>query len=176
MKSTGQLRAIFTGFKTEVETQSERKIKIVCCDNGSEYRALERDLGSSHGILFEFTTPYTSYQNSVSERLNRALVALIRSMLAGTRLLRRLWAEAAMAALYLRNRLPIGPGGKTPEEAYSGERPSVAHLRVWGCVAYANLSMEQRNGDKLAPNMMRAALVGYMPTSKQYRLYDPVGD
>ncbi|PQM43481.1 hypothetical protein VC83_09608 [Pseudogymnoascus destructans] len=36
--------------------------------------------------------------------------------------------------------------------------------------------MEQRGGDKLAPNAIRTALVGYMPTSKQYRLYDPVGD
>jgi hypothetical protein len=176
MKSRGQLRATFTEFKTEVEKQTSRKIKVVRCDNGGEYEALERDLGSSHGILFEYTTPYTSYQNGVSERLNRALVALIRSMLAGAQLPRRLWAEAAMAASYLRNRLPIGPGGKTPEEAYSGKRPSVAHLRVWGCVAYANLSPTQRDGDKLAPNAIRTALVGYMPTSKQYRLYDPVGD
>lgn len=176
MQSRGQLRGIFTGFRTQVEHQTGRKIKIVRCDNGGEYEALERDLGYSHGILFEFTTPYTSYQNGVSERLNRALVALIRAMLAGAKLPRRLWAEALMAASYLRNRLPIGPGGKTPEEAYSGKKPSVAHLRVWGCVAYANLSMDQRSGDKLSPNAIRTALVGYMPTSKQYRLYDPVGD
>ncbi|KFY82599.1 hypothetical protein V500_10440 [Pseudogymnoascus sp. VKM F-4518 (FW-2643)] len=176
MRSRGQLRAIFTGFKIRVEQETGRKIKIVRCDNGGEYEALERDLGASEGILFEYTTPYTSYQNGVSERLNRALVALIRAMLSYARLPRKLWSEALMAACYLRNRLPIGPGNMSPEEAYSGKKPSVAHIRVWGCVAYANLSMEQRGGDKLAPNAIRTALVGYMPTSKQYRLYDPVGD
>jgi hypothetical protein len=176
MQSKGQLRAIFTEFRTQAEFQTGWKVKVVRCDNGSEYKALEGDLGSPQGILFEFTTPYTSYQNGASERLNRALVALIRAMLAYARLPRKLWAEAVMAASYLRNRLPIGPEGKSPEEAYSGKKPSVAHLRVWGCVAYANLSKEQRDGDKLAPNAIRTALVGYMATTKQYRLYDPVGD
>ena len=96
-------------------------------------------------------------------------------MLAHARLPPELWAEAIMAASYIRNRTPIGPDGKTPEEAYSGKKPSVAHLRAWGCAAYANVALEQRDGDKLAPNGIRTALVGYMPTSKQYRLYDPVG-
>ena len=176
MTAKSQLRSVFISFKVRVELETGRKIRIVRCDNASEYVALEKDVGATQGILFEYTTPYTSYQNGVSERLNRALVALIRAMLAYARLPRKLWSEALMAACYLRNRLPIGPDDKSPEEAYSGRRPSVTHIRVWGCVAYANLSMEQRGGDKLAPSAIRAALVGYMPTSKQYRLYDPVGD
>lgn len=176
MTAKSQLRTVFMGFKVRVEQETGRKIRIVCCDNASEYVTLEKDIGPTQGTLFEYTTPYTSYQNGVSERLNRALAALIRAMLAYAHLPRKLWSEALMAASYLRNRLPIGPDDKSPEEAYSGRRPSVAHIRVWGCVAYANLSMEQRGGDKLAPNAIRTALVGYMPTSKQYRLYDPVGD
>jgi hypothetical protein len=176
MHSRSQLRSIFTAFMVRVETEISRKIKIVRCDNGGEYKELAKELGPVLGILFEFTTSYTSYQNGVAERLNRALVASIRAMLSYARLPRRLWSEALMAACYLRNRLPVGPGNKSPEEAYSGQKPSVAHIRVWGCVAYANLALVQRGGDKLAPNAIRTALVGYMPTSKQYRLYDPVGD
>jgi hypothetical protein len=87
-----------------------------------------------------------------------------------------LWGEAVMAVSYIRNRTPIGPKGLTPEEAYIGKKPSVSHLRAWGCVAYANIAPPQRYGDKLAQNELLTALVGYMPTSKQYRLYDPVGD
>lgn len=176
MHSRDQLRSVFIGFMVRVERETGRKIKIVRCDNGGEYKELAEELSTTRGILFEFTTSYTSYQNGVAERLNRALVALIRAMLSYARLPRRLWSEALMAACYLRNRLPIGPGNKSPEEAYSGKKPSVAHIRVWGCVAYANLAMVQRGGDKLAPNAIRTALVGYMPTSKQYRLYDPVKD
>jgi hypothetical protein len=93
-------------------------------------------------------------------------------MLANARLPIELWGEAVLAACYIRNRTPVRPQGKTPEEAYYGKKPSVAHLRAWGCVAYANVAPEQR--DKLAPNGKRCALVGYMTATRQYRLYDLV--
>jgi hypothetical protein len=38
---------------------------------------------------------------------------------------------------YLRNRTLIGLNRKTLEEAYSGKRPYIGYLRVYGCVAYA---------------------------------------
>lgn len=168
-----QLRTIFTEFRMRVELETGLKVKILRCDNGGEYKGLEGLFGITYGIQFEYTTAYTPWQNGVPERLNRTLVSVSRAMLADAGLPPELWGEAVIAASYIRNRTPIGPGGITPEEAYSGKKPSVAHLRAWGCVAYAHLAPEQRNGDKLSPNAVRTALVGYMPTSKQYRLYDP---
>jgi hypothetical protein len=126
--------------------------------------------------MFEYTTAYTPHQNAVPERLNAILVSLSRAMLTCAGLPVTLWPEAVMAVSYIRNRTPIGPRGLTPEEAYSGKRPSVSHLRAWACVAYANTASPQRDGDKLAQNGLLTALEGYMPTSKQYRLYDPVGN
>ncbi|KFY92869.1 hypothetical protein V500_04000 [Pseudogymnoascus sp. VKM F-4518 (FW-2643)] len=58
---------------------------------------------------------------------------------------------------------------------YAVDRAATGDL-YRGCVAYANLLKEQRDGDKLAPNAIQTALVGYIATSKQYRLYNPVGD
>ena len=171
--SREQLRTIFTEFRIRTELESSRKVTILRCDNGGEYKGLEPTFSSQYGIKFEYTTAYTPHQNGVSERLNRSLVSAARAMINDACLPYELWGEAVMAASYLRNRTPIGPGGITPEEAYTGKKPSVSHLRAWGCVAYAHLAPEQRNGDKLAPNAIRTALVGYMPTSKQYRLYDP---
>jgi hypothetical protein len=76
-------------------------------------------------------------------------------------------------ASYLRNRTPISPGGITPEEAYSRKKPYVGHLQAYGCLAYAHMAKEQRD-HKLEPTAIRACLIGYMPTLRQYRLYDPV--
>jgi hypothetical protein len=44
-----------------VETETSRKIKIVRCNNGSEYKELANELSPVLGILFKFTTSYTSY-------------------------------------------------------------------------------------------------------------------
>lgn len=172
--SRSQLQAIFTEFKVQVELETGSKIQVVRCDNISEYRALSTLFGSQYGIKFEFTTPYWSEQNGVAERLNRSLLALARAMLSGAKLPVQFWAHAVKTACYLRNRTPIGPKGMTPEEAYSGKKPQINHLRVWGCLAYAHLAPQNRNHrDKLHPTARRTCLIGYMPTTRQYRLYDP---
>jgi hypothetical protein len=176
VKTKDQLRTVFTEFRVRVELETSRKIIIIRCDNGSEYKSLEKLFGILYGIMFEYTTAYTPYQNAVPERLNAILVSLSRAMLTCAGLPVTLWGEAVIAVSYIRNRTPIGPQGLTPEEAYSGKKPSVSHLRAWGCVAYANIASPQRDGDKLAQNGLLTALVGYMPTSKQYRLYDPMGN
>jgi len=85
----------------------------------------------------------------------------------------RFWGYAVLTACYLRNRTPIGPKGITPEEAYSGKRPNIRHLRAYGCIAYAHIPKENRL--KLEPTAVRCVFIGYMPTTRQYRLYDPVG-
>ena len=83
-----------------------------------------------------------------------------------------LWGEAAYAACYVHNRTPRQYDGSrvaTPKEMWTGKRPD---LRVFGCVAYAQLAREQRN-NKLDPTLIRGIFVGYTPTTRQYRVYDP---
>jgi len=69
-----------------------------------------------------------------------------------------------LTASYLRNRTPIGPNRKTLEEAYSGKRPYVGHLRVYGYVAYAHIPKETRL--KLKDIAIKTYLIGYIPTSR----------
>ena len=76
-----------------------------------------------------------------------------------------------LTACYLRNRTPIGPEGKTPEEAYSGKKPDIKHLRAYGCVAYAHVPKEKRL--KLEPTAVRCIFIEYMPTARQYKLFYP---
>ena len=89
---------------------------------------------------------------------------MARAMLIGAKLPTRLWGEAVRTACYLRNRTPIGPGGKTPEEAYSGRKPNIGHLRAYGCVVYAHIPKEKRL--KLDDTTTKTCLIGYMPTSR----------
>ena len=170
-KSRNQLRTLFSQFKALVELESGHKIKVIRCDNASEYRSLGDLFQQDYGIRFEYTTPYTPEQNGVSERLNRSLITMARAMLLDAKLPVRFWGEAVATACYLRNRTPIGPEGKTPEEAYSGQKPYVGHLKAYGCVAYPHIPKEKRQ--KLGNTAQPAILIGYMPTSRQYKLYCP---
>ncbi len=172
-KARSELYAIFTAFKTTVELESGHRIKVLRADNALEYKALAARLqASGTGIQVEFTTTYTPEQNGVAERLNRSLFTVARAMLSDARLPIRFWGEAVATACYLRNRTPIGPEGKTPFQAFIGRKPDLQHLRAYGCLAYAHVPKEHRK--KLDSVRVRCILVGYMPTARQYRLYEPV--
>jgi len=49
------------------------------------------------------------------------------------------WAEAINTATYLTDRSPssVLPRGKTPYEMWWGQKPSIAHVRIFGCLSYA---------------------------------------
>ena len=123
--------------------------------------------------MVKFITLYTLEQNRVVKRLNQSLTTRIKAMLIGAGLPITLWGEAAHTACYLGNRTPRQYDGavSTPEEIWTGTKPDLGHLRTFGCVAYAQLAKEQRG--KLDPTSMRGVFIGYTPTSRQYRIYDP---
>ena len=127
----------------------------------------------SEGIRHERTIPKTPEQNGVAERMNRTLVETVRSMLTGARLSHEFWAEALATAVYLRNRSPTrAVKGMTPYEAWTTEKPTVAHLRVFGSDAYAHIPKDERG--KLDPKAKKCIFVGYGEETKGYRLFDPV--
>ena len=53
---------------------------------------------------------------------------------------------------------------------WTSKKPSLAHLRVFGCVAYAQLAKKQRG--KLDSTSIYGIFVGYTPTHRQYRIYN----
>ena len=59
----------------------------------------------------------------------------------------------------------------TPFEAWMKKRPSVSHLRVFGCKAYVHVPKDERG--KLDNKAKKCILVGYGEETKGYRLYDP---
>ena len=59
----------------------------------------------------------------------------------------------------------------TPYEAWTGEKPKVDHLRIFGCQAFVYVPNDERM--KLDSKSKRCILMGY-GTTKGYRLYDPL--
>ncbi|KRZ17142.1 Retrovirus-related Pol polyprotein from transposon TNT 1-94 [Trichinella zimbabwensis] len=123
------------------------------------------------GFRHERTIPETPQQNEVAERMNRTLVEKARTMLIDANLSPDLWSEAVSAANYLRNRCPTKALRKmTPEEAWSGRNPNLAHLKVFGCLAMVHVPSGQRK--KWDPKSKDWIFVGYCETSKGYRTVD----
>jgi Reverse transcriptase (RNA-dependent DNA polymerase) len=79
--------------------------------------------------------------------------------------------EAVAHAAYLRNRAPTRAlDGTTPYEAWTGQKPNVAHLREFGCDVW--VLDESKNRSKLSPKSKKMKFTGFMDGSKSIRYYD----
>lgn len=76
-----------------------------------------------------------------------------------------------MTAIYVKNRL-LSPKivHKTPFEIIYDSKPSVKHMRVFGCQAYILTPKEKRL--KWDPKARVGIFLGYEDVSKAYRVYD----
>ena len=95
-------------------------------------------------VRHKLTVPKIPEQNGVADRVNRTLVEAVRSMLADPSLPHCFWAEVLSTAVYLRNRSPTtAVEGKTLLEAWTGQKPNVGLLRVFGWAAYAHVAKDE---------------------------------
>ena len=69
-------------------------------------------------------------QNGVSEKRNRTLMNMVRSMLSNSSLPVSLWMYALKTATYLLNMVPNKVVQKTLFELWTGRKPSLRHLHV----------------------------------------------
>ena len=126
------------------------------------------------GIRSESTAAYSPQQNGVSERLNRTLAEAARSMLSHAGLTYSFWAEAVATTTYnyLRNRMVTTAlkSGKTPYELWHGEKPSLEHIRVFGCAVYAHVADSERR--KLDKKAQKLRFIGYTDTAGNCRVWD----
>jgi hypothetical protein len=168
-----EVLSVFKKFKSVVERQSEHKLKTLRTDGGGEY--VSHDFAAfcdNEGITHEVIPPYTPQQNGSAERRNRTIMNMVRCMLKSKHLPKELWGEAVSTATYILNRCPTKRlNGTTPEEAWSGSKPNVEHLKVFGSIAYKHVPDQLRK--KLDDKSETMILVGYHPTGG-YKLYDPV--
>ncbi|KAG7558463.1 Zinc finger CCHC-type [Arabidopsis thaliana x Arabidopsis arenosa] len=124
------------------------------------------------GIKRHLTAPYTPQQNGVVERRNRTLLEMARSILKHMHMPNYLWGEAIRHSTYLLNRVTTRAlKDKTPYECFRGKMPTVGHIRIFGCIAYAKIDKQQLR--KLDDRSRMLVHLGIEPGSKAYRLLDP---
>ncbi|UYV79312.1 hypothetical protein LAZ67_17002102 [Cordylochernes scorpioides] len=150
-------------------TEFGKNIQTIRTDNGREYvnRRVEDFLNQS-GIKHQLTVPYSPAQNGVAERKNRSLMEMTRCMLFDSGLPQSLWAEAVTTANYLHNRIPSKATDKTPFELWTNRKPSLKHLKRFGCKAFAYIPKIKRN--KLDSKVIEGIFLGYDDRSKGYRI------
>jgi len=107
---------------------------------GGEYYGRYNETGQHPGpfakllqkcdICAQYTMYGSPQQNGVSERRNRTLVDMVRSMLSNSTLLIPFWMYDLKTTIYLMNRIPTKAVPKTPFELWTNRTPSIRHLHV----------------------------------------------
>ncbi|GKB69901.1 ribonuclease H-like domain-containing protein, partial [Tanacetum coccineum] len=126
-ETSGILKSFITG----VENLIDQRVKVIRCDNGTEFKNKEMNqFCERKGIKREFSVARTPQQNGVAERKNRTLIEAARTMLADSKLPTTFWAEAVNTACYVQNRVLVTkPHNKTPYELFLGRKLALGFMR-----------------------------------------------
>ncbi|BBG92635.1 hypothetical protein Prudu_000428, partial [Prunus dulcis] len=123
-----------------------RKFKAMTeLQSGYKIKGLRSDRGWHSKAINSGILPQ---QNGVAERKNRTVVEMAKSMLHEKTL----------------NKV-------TPFEAYTGRKPGIAHLKIFGSPCHVLIPSALRH--KLEENSHKCILVGYGLCEKGYRIFDP---
>ncbi|KAJ9541430.1 hypothetical protein OSB04_027936 [Centaurea solstitialis] len=95
----------FREFQNEVQNQLGRRIKFLRSDHRGEYLSDEFDNHLMEcGIVSQLTPPYTPQMNGVSERRNRTLLDMVRTMMCHSTLPMSFWGHALETAAHILNK------------------------------------------------------------------------
>ncbi len=159
----------FKVYKAAVEKALGRSIKALRSDGGGEYVGREFvTFMQDNGIAHQRSAPHCPQQNGVAERYNRTVVEMARTMLYHAGHAKGMWAEAVAHAAYILNRLPTAATNEAPYKRWYGHQPELQHLRVWGCLGYAQVPDSKRS--KLDAKSEPVRFLGFEPGIKAYRV------
>ncbi|GFX76719.1 copia protein [Trichonephila clavipes] len=121
------------------------------------------------GIKHEVTNSYTPEMNGVAERFILTALDGIKTLLKSSEVPHKFWGEALLCFTYAWNRICHKDSNKTPFEKYSGRKPSVLHLKPFGCLAYAGVPKQIRKKFDMRAKM--GIMMGYAQRTKGYRIW-----
>ena len=182
-RDTADILTALKDFIPTMERQYGINVRAVECDNEiiTRFPGVEKWLHDQR-VRTEPSPAYTQSLNGAAERSGGMVKNTIRAMAIGANFPDTLWREISKTAVYLLNRTPrkrlrwktlyecfyIQPGGQR-------KKPNLAHLRVFGCRAYAMTPTAQKKGQRLKrldPRAWIGYLLGYDSTNV-YRVWVP---
>lgn len=148
LRNKSEVADQFAEFVTFAEIQTGKVVKALRCNNGGEYTSSEMaKFCKRRDIEQKFTPPYTPQLNGVAERMNRTLVECARCMIEHAGLPKTYWGEAVMTSAFLHNLCPTRGTvmEKSPYQVWTGRKPVLTNLKVFGCHAFVTVLKEKRS-------------------------------
>jgi transposase InsO family protein len=138
ISSKDRVAAAIKDIQAQVEGESDLKLKALHTDRRGEFTVMEfMDYCATEDVHHQHMAPYSQQKNGVIERRNRMVVATTRSMLKAKGLPGWFWGEVVNTAVYVLNRcLMNNVDGMTLFEVWHRRKPTVHHLRTFGCIVY----------------------------------------
>ena len=119
------------------------------------------------GIVSQLTPLGTPQRNGVSERHNRTLLDMVRSMISLTDLPLSFLGYALETTAFTLYRAPSKSVETTLYELWFSKKPKLSFLKVWGCDAY----VKKLQTDKLEPKSEKCVFIGYPKETIGYTFY-----
>ena len=140
-------------------------------DGGGEYKGAQfQKYLADEGIEHTTTMASTPQHNPFAERMNRTLFESMRSMLSHSGLPKIFWGDAVLYAIHIRNRcLASVDDSRSPYELWTGKKPDLSHIRVFGCDAYMHVKDSDRK--KLDDKSIECVMIGYCEKKHGYKLW-----
>ncbi|KAI3795382.1 hypothetical protein L1987_38034 [Smallanthus sonchifolius] len=172
LRTKDETAEILKSYILRIENQSNQKVKIIRCDQGTEFKNHTLNcFYERKGIERQYSAPRTPQQNGVAERRNRTIIESARSMLADSKLPLTFWAEAVSTACYVQNRvLIVKPLNKTPYELWIQRVPYIGFLKPFGCPC--TILITHGVLPKFGAKSDEGYFVDYSSQSKAYRVFN----
>jgi hypothetical protein len=159
------------------ETRTGKKTKCIRSDNGGEFvNSAWTEWMREKGIKRELTSPYTAAQNGRAERAVGVIKTGATTLMRQAKLPREYWSSAVRTFAYIRNKVPLSANKEhIPEAIFFKTAIDYAHLRVFGCVAWAHVPKERRRA--MEAKAIKCIMIGYGQQDekgvKGYVLWNP---
>jgi len=174
MKEKSEVFTHFYNFRNQIEKQTGLLIKCMRSDGGGEYFSnVFCDYLHRNDIHMQFSCRYTPQQDGVAKRKNTHIVDISCALMIEKGMPHVYWVEAISTVMCIMNKTPtIAIHDVMPEERFTGIKPDLSHLKVFGCIAYVHIPDELRT--KLDPKTEKCVFIGYSSLEqKKYRCYNP---
>ena len=170
IKTKDKVPDMLARFIADVVSPAGHTVKRFHSDNAGEYvgEDMQRYL-ARRNIKRTTSVPYNPHQNGIAERALRETTEKARAIHIESGLDERFWCDAVHTATYAINRTPTSSlGYLSPYEAWTGNKPSLTHMRRFGSLAVV---IDETRVGKLNPRGINGIFLGYALNNPGYYVY-----
>ncbi|MBW0491794.1 hypothetical protein O181_031509 [Austropuccinia psidii MF-1] len=154
----------FIDWMKQFMTTTSFKIKSIPTDNGSEFKnSTILTFTTQHGIAHELSIPYEHHQNGLIECTNRTIIEIEQTSLISAGIPVQFWPYSFKHAAFIFNRVLHADLDKMPYKIFSGLKPTLSLLKVFGAKAYLFNHLHRKD---LGPRGILGYHMGISPDSK----------